>query len=75
MYNNKIIYKVRSIINYSIINDNNKGEKSWKKFITFNRHLVNDSFYSYQPSGTTDKINNFDRKKFVPSILFFEKNN
>ena len=75
MYNNKTIYKVRSIINYSIINDNNKGEKSWKKFITFNRHLVNDSFYSYQPSGTTDKINNFDRKKFVPSILFFEKNN
>ena len=75
MYNNKTIYKVRSIINYSIINDNNKTEKCWKKFITFNRHLVDDSFYSYQPSGTTDKINNFDRKKFVPSILFFEKIN
>ena len=75
MYNNKIMYKVRSIINYSIINDTNKNDKPWKKFITFNRHLVDDSFYCYQPSARPEKMNNFDRKKFVPSILFFEKIN
>lgn len=71
--NEKIKYKIRSIINYPIINDTNKDIKYWKKYITFSRHFVNDKYYSYQPSGTVDEIHNFNRKKFVPCVLFYEK--
>ena len=70
--NNKKEYKIRSIINYPIINNNNKEDKSWQKFITFSRHLVDNHFYSYQPNGTVDLINKYNRKKFVPSFLFYE---
>lgn len=69
----EIKYKVRSIINYPIINDSNKNDKSWKKYITFNKHFVDDKLYSYQPSGTVDEIHNFNRKRFVPCVLFYEK--
>ena len=72
--NKKIEYKIRSIINYPIINDNNRNDKAWKKFITFSKHLVDNKFYSYQPNGPTTCINNFNRKKCIPSVLFFEKN-
>ena len=71
--NKKIEYKIRSIINYPIINDNNRNDKACKKFITFSKHLVDNKFYSYQPNGPTTCINNFNRKKFIPSVLFFEK--
>ena len=46
---------------------------SWHKFITFNRSLIDDKFYSCQPSVTIDKINRINRKKFVPSVLFYER--
>ena len=70
---NKNKYKIRSIINYGIINDNNEDDSSWHKFITFNRNLIDDKFYSCQPSATIDKINRINRKKFVPSVLFYER--
>ena len=69
----KIKYKVRSIINYPIINDSNRNDKSWKKYITFNRHFVDNRLYSFQPSGTVDEIHNLNRIKFVPCVLFYEK--
>ena len=67
----EIIYKVRSIINYPIMKE--KIERDWKKFITFSRHLVDNKFYSYQPSGNVIQINNINRLRFVPSVLFYEK--
>ena len=67
----EIIYKIRSIINYPIVNEN--IQKDWKKFITFSRHLVNNKFYSYQPSGKVIEINKINRLRFVPSVLFYEK--
>lgn len=71
--NNIKEYKIRSIINYPIIDDKNKDDKSWKKFITFSRHIVDNNFYSYQPSGIVCRIHKYNRKKFVPSVLFYEK--
>ena len=76
-YNNnigeKIRYKVRSIINYSAVNNDNLDNHAWHKFITFNRNLINDKYYSCQPSGTIDEINRINRMRFVPSVLFYER--
>ena len=76
-YNNniqeKIKYKVRSIINYTAVNNENIDNHAWHKFITFNRNLINDKYYSCQPSGTIDEINRINRMRFVPSVLFYER--
>jgi hypothetical protein len=71
--NVKVKYKLISVINYGIINESNNSEKSWKKYITFSRHLSNDKIYCYQPSGSVKEMHNFNRKKFVPSVLFYKK--
>ena len=71
--NKKKEYEIRSIINYPILNDKNKDDNSWKKYITFSRHIVDDNFYSYQPGGNVSQIIYLNRKKFVPSVLFYEK--
>lgn len=71
--NNKKEYIIRSIINYPILNDKNKNNNSWKKYITFSRHIVDDNYYSYQPGGNVSEIKKLNRKKFVPSVLFYEK--
>lgn len=72
-YKGEIKYKIRSIINYPIINENNEDDSMPKKFVTFNRHIVDEKFYCYQPSGEMVEIHNFNRKKFIPSVLFYEK--
>lgn len=69
----KIKYKLRSVINYGIINESNKEKLDWKKFVTFSRNLVDNNIYLYQPNGNTVSMNRFNRKKFVPSVLFYEK--
>ena len=71
--NVKVKYKLISVINYGIINESNNYDKSWKKYITFSRHLINDKIYCYQPSGSVKEMHNFNRKKFVPSVLFYKK--
>ena len=91
---NGIKYEIRSVINYPITSKDE--DTKWKKYITFSKHLVNQKFYCYQPSGKvvefTSKGNNnsfnsnentFDsfepafssinRKRFVPSVFFYEK--
>ena len=69
----KIKYKIRSIIYYPVINSNNMKVKDSKRFITSCRHLVDQNLYFYQPSGNTKQANNMNRKNFIPSIIFFEK--
>jgi hypothetical protein len=68
---NEIKYEIRSIINYPIVNE--EIDKAWKKFITFSKHLVDQKFYCYQPSGNVIEFNSVNRKRFVPSVLFYEK--
>ena len=67
----EIKYEIRSVINYPIINDD--SDKRWKKYITFNKHLVDGKYYCYQPSGKVIEFNSVNRKRFVPSVLFYEK--
>jgi len=75
--NNKekqIEYRLKSVINYHIINDRNKDDNTYKKFITFSRHL-NNKDYCYQPFGKILPLNRYNRNKFVPSVLFYERIN
>ena len=67
----EIKYEIRSVINYPVINDD--SDKSLKKYMTFNKHLVDDKYYIYQPSGKVIKCNLINRRRFVPSVLFYEK--
>ena len=67
----EIKYEIRSVINYPVIN--NDPDKRWKKFITFNKHLVDQKYYCYQPSGKVVEFNSMNRRRFVPSVLFYEK--
>ena len=46
---NGIKYEIRSVINYPITSKDE--DTKWKKYITFSKHLVNQKFYCYQPSG------------------------
>ena len=68
---NEIKYEIRSIINYPVMNED--IDKSWQKYITFNKHLVDQKFYCYQPSGRVIEFNSINRRRFVPSVLFYEK--
>ena len=67
----EIKYEIRSVINYPVINDD--SDKSWKKYMTFNKHLVDQKYYCYQPSGKVVEFNSMNRRRFVPSVLFYEK--
>jgi hypothetical protein len=69
----KIEYKFRSVINYPVINDKNRDNKAFKKFITISRHFEDQKIYSYQPSGATNEIRYFNRRSFIPFVLFYEK--
>ena len=65
-------YKIRSVISYGIINQDNENNKIWKKFITFNRNIIDNNFYSCQPSASIYEIKTINRREFVPSVLFYE---
>ena len=67
----EIKYEIRSVINYPVINKD--SDKTWKKYITFNKHLVDDKYYCYQPSGEVIECKSINRRRFVPSVLFYEK--
>ena len=69
----KIKYKFRSVINYPVISDKNRDNKAFKKFITISRHFEDQKIYSYQPSGGTNEIRYFNRRNFIPFVLFYEK--
>ena len=43
-----IKYKIRSVITYPVINENNNNNKSYLKFMTFSRHLVDGKVYMYK---------------------------
>ena len=68
---NEIKYEIRSVINYPVVNE--KIDKSWKKYITFSKHLVNQRFYCYQPGGKVIEFNSINRRRFVPSVFFYER--
>jgi len=68
---NEIKYEIRSVINYPIINDD--PDKKWRKYITFNKHLVDQRYYCYQPGGKVIEFNSINRRRFVPSVFFYEK--
>ena len=70
----QIEYRLKSVINYPIINDSNKEDKSFKKFITFSRH-INNKDYFFQPSGLFRELTRYNRIKFAPSVLFYERIN
>ena len=67
----EIKYEIRSVINYPVIKED--PDKRWKKYITFNKHLVDQKYYCYQPSGKVVEFNSMNRRRFVPSVLFYEK--
>ena len=64
-------YEIRSVINYPVVLDDQ--DKRWKKYITFNKHLVDQKYYCYQPNGKVIEFNSINRRRFVPSVLFYEK--
>ena len=68
----QIKYKARSIIYYPVINSYNMKDED-KRFITSCRHLVDKNLYFYQPNGFTKQANHMIQKKYIPSIIFFEK--
>ena len=68
-----IKYKIRSVITYPIINEKNNNDKSYFKFMTFSRHLVDKKIYMFKANQTLIETSYFCRKLFVPSVLFFEK--
>ena len=67
-------YRIKSAINFPIKNESNKENKAYKKFITFARYF-NNNIYCFQPSGDTDQIHHYNRIKFVPFVLFYERLN
>ena len=71
--NNIIKYKLNNVINYGVINEKNKYEKAWQKFIAFCRHLKYGDFYVYHPMGMLSEMHSFNRKRFIPSVLFYTK--
>ena len=73
--NKKIKYKLRSVINYPIINESNEKNKSYHQFLTFSRHLVDSNCYSYTPNGEVKQIHYLNRRFYVPSLLFYEIQN
>ena len=68
-----IKYKVRSVIYYPVINSNNMKNKENHQFITSCRHLIDNNLYFYQSNCGIKSANNMNRKNFIPSIIFFEK--
>ena len=70
-----IKYRLRSVINYPIITENNKDNKDIKQFTTISRNLKNQKIYSYQASGNEEKIDYFNKRNIVPFVLFYEKIN
>ncbi len=71
----EIKYRVRSVISYPIITEDNKDNKTLKKFITLSRHMKDQKLYSYQPSGGVHEIHSLNRRNIVPFVLFYEKIN
>ena len=66
---NEIKYEIRSIINYPAHKNRSR------KFITFNKHLVDNQFYLYQPGAhpCIMELEQINTKSFIPSVLFYEK--
>ena len=71
----EIKYRLRSVINFPIINEKNINNRTVKKFITISRHLKDQKIYSYKPSGGVEEINYFNKRNIVPFVLFYEKIN
>ena len=71
--NKKILYELNNVISYGIINENNKIIKSWKKFMSFCRHLIDNKLYCYQANGNVREMHIFNRNNFTPSVLFYKK--
>ena len=71
--NKKILYELNNVISYGVINEKNKKEKSWKKYMSFCRHLTNDKLYCYQANGNVREMHIFNRNNFTPSVLFYKK--
>ena len=73
--NDEIKYRVRSVISYPIITEENKDNKTFKKFMTLSRHMKDQKLYFYQPSGGVYEIHNLNKRNIVPFVLFYEKIN
>jgi hypothetical protein len=73
MNSGKIKYRLRSVIDYPTLNEENKDNKAYKKFITINRHVKDHKIYSYQPSGRVEPRNHFCKRSLLPFVLFYEK--
>jgi hypothetical protein len=69
----EIKYRLRSVIDYPILNEENKDNKAYKKFITISRHVKDHQIYSYQPSGPVDPRKHFCKRSLLPFVLFYEK--
>ena len=76
-YNKKdkdeIKYRLRSVIDYPIANEENKDNKAYKKFITISRQIKDQKLYSYQPSGPVQLRSHFCKRDFLPFAFFYEK--
>ena len=66
---NEIKYEIRSIISYPA------NKKRSRKYITLNKHLVDNKFYIYQPGGYFCKkeLKQINDRSLIPSVLFYEK--
>ena len=73
MNGGKIKYRLRSVIDYPTLNDKNKDNKAYKKFITISRHVKDHQIHSYQPSGPVESIHHFCKRNLLPFVLFYEK--